>query len=53
MYTPRNYSLSKFKKQTRISDEMHAAISRIKGRKTMAGKIDEMLGFYLEAKKLK
>jgi hypothetical protein len=53
MYTPRNYSLSKFKSRLRITPEMHATISRIRGRKTMAGKADEMFNFYLEAKKLK
>lgn len=53
MFTPRNYTISKFKKRVRITEEMHNRISLIRGRKTLAGKVDELLNLALEAKKLK
>jgi hypothetical protein len=48
----RDFKTSKYQKTIGISLEMMEKIERIKGKKSKAGKLDEIILFYLESKNL-
>lgn len=47
-----DYNESEFKKRIRISEKKLEKIKKIKGKKSAAGKLDEIIDYYLQKNKL-
>jgi hypothetical protein len=53
MHIPRDYKSSVFVKTLRLTQEHYDAIEKYRGLKSRAGKLKEIVAFWLEAKKLR
>jgi hypothetical protein len=52
MHVPRDFNNSVYKKTIKVRQENYDFINAIKGRKSAAGKLDEVITFYRESKHL-